>query len=110
MGMSSLGATGRRDETSVMFSLSALMAKGAATSEPTTDESGLIDLKAIAAAAGKPAEATLTTADIAPFPFEIAPAPTPASSVRRSRWRPWRLRSSVRARWPASPHAPQRST
>jgi hypothetical protein len=80
MGMSPLGATGRRDETSVMFSLSALMAKGTATSEPTTDESGLIDLKAIAAAAGKPAETALTTADIAPFPFEIAPAPQPAEA------------------------------
>jgi hypothetical protein len=87
MGLNSLGETGRRNETSVMFSLSALMAQGNAPEKPgdparsttatsaTLDESGLIDLKALAESAGKPSASALMTMDVAPFPFEMPPAP-----------------------------------
>jgi hypothetical protein len=79
-GAASNGA-GARNESSVLFSLSALVEKGNATQEAqSTEDSGVIDLKAIAAAAGKPAStslATLTTADVALFPFEM-PAAQPA--------------------------------
>lgn len=68
-----------------MFSLGALMQKVPGDPGATSrDESGLIDIKALAAAASassKPSEASQTANPLAIFPFEVPAAPQPAQVV-----------------------------
>ena len=85
-----LRGAGARDESSVLFSLGALMAKGEAEEArgpgAARDESGLIDIKALAAAAARePAKSSVASppqVHIDIFPFEAPlPAPTPINEV-----------------------------
>jgi hypothetical protein len=78
---------GQRDENSVMFSLSALVAreaeskaeKKAEAERQTNDESGLIDLKALAAARQKPVMTDLASpGDAGLFPFDMPAQPAAA--------------------------------
>jgi predicted Zn finger-like uncharacterized protein len=74
--------TGQRDENSVLFSLAALTAKTAPAASPSRttaskDDSGLIDLKALADSAGPaPAAASSVVPDTGGlFPLGVPPAP-----------------------------------
>lgn len=78
-GPNGLRGAGARDESSVLFSLHELMERGGGeTPNPGRDESGLIDIKALAAAAAKePAKtASPPAVHVDIFPFE-APLPAP---------------------------------
>jgi len=75
---SSNGLQGARDESSVLFSLHALMAKGDGEApDARRDESGLIDIKALAAAAAKEPARTASPPEVHLdiFPFEAPPPP-----------------------------------
>lgn len=82
-----LRGAGERDESSVLFSLHALMAKGdeEAKSSARRDESGLIDIKALAAAAAKEPSQTKTASPpevhVDVFPFGAPAAAPPIHAV-----------------------------
>jgi hypothetical protein len=81
---SSNGLRGARDESSVLFSLHALMAKGdgEAPDAARRDESGLIDIKALAAAAKDPVRtASPPEVHLDIFPFEAPPPPAPVTEA-----------------------------
>jgi len=83
-GANGLRGAGARDESSVLFSLGALMAKEneEAPYAGRRDESGLIDIKALAAAAAKdPSQAKAArppAVHVDIFPFEAPLPPPPA--------------------------------
>ena len=87
MGGGSLSAAplGKRDENSVLFSLNALTASSAPSVAKTTatkEDSGLIDLKALAAAApAAPSESVVDAVGLFPLGAPvIAPAPQPQTN------------------------------